>query len=127
MDTITRQPCARTNLVPRVALLDLLEASGQTAVTVVQAPPGYGKTTLLAQWADRDPRQFAWLTIDQRDNDPSVLLRKLDGATDALAAAPVPAVLVLDDLHLLQNRDCQQAVGELIDHLPTGSQLAVAS
>jgi LuxR family transcriptional regulator, maltose regulon positive regulatory protein len=127
MDTITRQPCARTNLVPRVALLDLLEASGQTAVTVVQAPPGYGKTTLLAQWADRDPRQFTWLAIDQRDNDLSVLLRKLDGATETLAAAPVPAVLVLDDLHLLQNRDCQQAVGKLIDHLPTGSQLAVAS
>jgi LuxR family maltose regulon positive regulatory protein len=156
MDTITRQPCARTNLVPRVALLDRLEASSHPAVTVVLAPPGYGKTTLLAQWADRDPRQFGWLTIDHRDNDPSVLLRKLAAAIDridplgmvflerlaseggsvvdvlpqlgsALSAAPLPVVLVLDDLHLLQNRDCLQAVGKLIDHLPTGAQLAIAS
>ena len=157
MDTITRQPCARTNLVPRVALLGLLEASGHSAVIVVQAPPGYGKTTLLAQWADHDPRQFVRLAIDQRDNDPSVLLRKLAAATDriephgpgflerlaseggsvadvvlphlgaVLSAAPVPVVLVLDDLHLLRNPDCLEAVGKLIDHLPAGSQLAVAS
>lgn len=157
MDTITRQPCARTNLVPRVALLELLEASSDTAVPVVLAPPGYGKTTLLAQWADRDPRQFGWLTIDHRDNDPAVLLRKLAAAIDrieplgsgflerlasgggagldvvlprlgsALSAAPLPVVLVLDDLHLLQNRDCLEAVGDLIDDLPRGSQLAIAS
>ena len=51
--------------VPRVALLDLLEASGDTSVIAVLAPPGYGKTTLLAQWADHDPRPFAWLTLDE--------------------------------------------------------------
>jgi ATP/maltotriose-dependent transcriptional regulator MalT len=58
MDTITRQPrrsqprlCPHPGArapVPRAALLDLLEASSSTTVVAVLAPPGYGKTTLLA-------------------------------------------------------------------------------
>ena len=43
-------------------------------VVAVVAPAGYGKSTLLAQWSESDPRHFAWLSIDERDNDPSVLL-----------------------------------------------------
>jgi LuxR family maltose regulon positive regulatory protein len=118
-------------MVSRVALLDLLERSEHASVIAVLAPPGYGKTTLLAQWADRDPRRFGWLTIDQDDNDPAVLLHRLDAVVPGLGSAPAaatePLVLVLDDLHLLENRDCLQLVGELIDDLPTGSQLVIAS
>ena len=44
--------------VPREGLLDLLEASSRTPVAAVLGPAGYGKTTLLAQWAERDPRAF---------------------------------------------------------------------
>jgi LuxR family maltose regulon positive regulatory protein len=142
--------------VPRAVLLDHLEASTRTPVAAVLAPPGYGKTTLLAQWAARDPRPFGWLTLDRRDNDPSVLLRGLAAAVDriepvgwetldaldapgasavdavlprlgsALSLAALPAVLVLDDVHLLHNRVCLDAVTRLIDYLPPGSQLAVA-
>jgi LuxR family transcriptional regulator, maltose regulon positive regulatory protein len=142
--------------VPRAVLLDHLEASTRTPVAAVLAPPGYGKTTLLAQWAARDPRAFGWLTLDRRDNDPSVLLRGLAAAVDriepvgwetldaldapgasavdavlprlgsALSLATLPAVLVLDDVHLLHNRVCLDAVTRLIDYLPPGSQLAVA-
>jgi LuxR family maltose regulon positive regulatory protein len=118
-------------LVSRVALLDLLERSRHASVIAVLAPPGYGKTTLLSQWADRDPRRFGWVAIDQDDNDPAVLFRKLDAVVpelgSALAAAAEPLVLVLDDLHLLQNRDGLQLVGKLIDDLPMGSQLVIAS
>jgi LuxR family maltose regulon positive regulatory protein len=127
MDTITRQPCTRSHLVPRIPLLDLLEASSHTPMVVVLAPPGYGKTTLLAQWADRDPRRFAWLTIGHDDNDPSVLLRRIAAAVDRIELAALPVVLVLDDLHLLENREGLRVVGRLIDDLPTGSQLAIAS
>jgi LuxR family maltose regulon positive regulatory protein len=142
--------------VPREALLDLLEASSRTPVAAILGPAGYGKTTLLAQWAARDPRAFGWLTIDRRDNDPLVLLRDLAAAVDriepagegepeaadaagvpavdaalsrlgsALSGAALPAVLVLDDVHLLQNRACLDAVSQLIDYLPAGSQLAIA-
>jgi LuxR family maltose regulon positive regulatory protein len=157
MDTITRQPCPDIDLewprwsrpwaltleptpsphpgarplVSRVALLDLLERSEHASVVAVLAPPGYGKTTLLGQWAERDPRRFGWLTIDQVDNDPAVLLHKLDAVVPEVGPAPAaaaePLVLVLDDLHLLQNRDCLQLVGKLIDDLPAGSQLVIAS
>jgi LuxR family maltose regulon positive regulatory protein len=142
--------------VPRAALLDRLQASSRTPVAAVLAPPGYGKTTLLAQWAERDPRAFGWLRVDRRDNDPSVLLRSLAAAIDriepvdgealdaldapgapavdavlprlgsALSLAPLPGVLVLDDVHLLHNRACLDVVTRLIDYLPPGSQLAIA-
>src|SRR5512133_3672761 len=81
--------------VPRAALLDRLRALSRTPVAAVLAPPGYGKTTLLAQWAERDPRAFGWLTIDRRDNDPSVLLRSLAAAVDRIK--PVDGA-ALDDL-----------------------------
>ena len=143
--------------VPRVALLDYLEASGMTPVAAIIAPPGYGKTTLLAQWAQRDPRPFGWLAIEQQDNDPAVLLRNMATALhrieaiarpllsalessgrsiletvlpqlgSALSARAKPAVLVLDDVHLLQNWDCLEAVAALIEYLPPGSQFAIAS
>ena len=142
--------------VRRTALLDLLDASSRMPVAAIIAPPGYGKTTLLAQWAERDQRAFAWLTIDRRDNDPSVLLRNLVAACDqvtpadrgaleleddpgaaidavlprlgsALSTAGQPAVLVLDDIHLLQNWAGLDAVARLIEYLPGGSQLAIAS
>ena len=69
---------------PGAALLDLLEASSSTTVVAVLAPPGYGKTTLLAAWAERDPRSFAWLTIDHHDNDPAVLLRSIAATLDQI-------------------------------------------
>jgi LuxR family transcriptional regulator, maltose regulon positive regulatory protein len=142
--------------VPRTELLDRLAASSATPVVAVIAPPGYGKTTLLAQWAERDRRPFAWLSIDQYDNDPNVLLTYVAAALDrvepidpaafdALAApgAPttetihprlgsspsasaVPIVVVLDDVHLLQNRECLDAVAALVERTPPGSQFVIA-
>src|SRR5215216_6076778 len=125
--TLTLEPNLHPQLaadaqVPRTALLDLLEASSRTPVAAILAPPGYGKTTLLAQWAEHDPRAFGWLTINRGDNDLAVLPR----LGSALATAPLPAVLVLDDVHLLENRDCLDAVTRLVDYLPAGSQLAFA-
>ena len=69
------------------------------------APGGYGKTTLLAQWAERDDRSFAWVSLDRRDNDPVVLLRHIAAAINEimpvdprlLAALASPRRLDLDD------------------------------
>ena len=121
------------------------------------APAGYGKTTVLAQWAERKGRRVAWVSADRDDNDPTVLLTYLAVALDrvepidpgvfqALAAPGVsvvatvlprfvsaislmsePVALVLDHVELLENRECLDAVAELALGLPAGSQLVVAS
>ncbi len=124
---------------------------------MISAPAGYGKTTLLTQWAAADERPFAWLTITEGDNDLTVLvaylIRALDGADPlppetlagfaavgadgatvllprlgrALHEQPRPFVLVLDDAHLLSDPDSLNALGVLVSHLPEGSQLALAT
>ena len=122
----------------------------------VVAPAGYGKTTLLAQWAERYGPAVAWVSVDDGDNDPKVLLsyvaQALDGVQpiggqvfDALgsptssapgsvvprlgaafAAMTTPVALVLDDVHLLHNSACRAALSVLADHVPAGSRLALA-
>jgi LuxR family maltose regulon positive regulatory protein len=58
--------------VPRARLTEPAAACGAPIVLVV-APPGFGKTTLLAQWNELDGRPFAWVSLDAKDNDPLVL------------------------------------------------------
>jgi LuxR family transcriptional regulator, maltose regulon positive regulatory protein len=67
-------PWTRTGMVPRTALVDRLAAVTEPVVCLV-APPGYGKTTVAAQWAERKGGRVAWVALDRRDNDPVVLLR----------------------------------------------------
>jgi ATP/maltotriose-dependent transcriptional regulator MalT len=52
--------------VSRTALVNRLRAAGAFPTVIVVAPAGYGKTTVLAQWAAKDARPFAWLSIDER-------------------------------------------------------------
>jgi LuxR family maltose regulon positive regulatory protein len=65
-------PVLQTELVPRARLTEAAAACGAPVVLIV-APPGFGKTTLLAQWDQLDGRPFAWISLDPRDNDPLVL------------------------------------------------------
>src|SRR5262249_42962395 len=59
-------PVLRSGTVSRTGLVNGLRARRDFSVATIVAPAGYGKTTLLAQWAARDPRPFAWISIDQR-------------------------------------------------------------
>src|SRR5919197_644516 len=70
--TKLRAPAVRAELVPRRRLVDLLVRRGPHQLTLVDAPAGWGKTTLLAEWQD-DPgeaRPFAWVSLDRADDDP---------------------------------------------------------
>ena len=146
-------PGERPGLVPRPRIVDRLARAGKNRFVTVIAPPGYGKTTALAQWASTDSRRFAWLSLDSRDNDPVVLLSYVaealneDGSIDAqvfralrapggslwtnglpqlgatLAAREEPIVLVLDDVHVLQDTQSLDALAELARHVPPGSQI----
>jgi len=118
-----RPPTARAIHRPRLTR-PLTETTGLPLVTLV-APAGYGKTTLLCDWADRDERPFAWVTLDAEDNDPACL-----HASVALAAErvePGPFVLVLDDLQALRAPAANAALAMLLEGLPPEVTLALAS
>ncbi|HLJ80617.1 MAG TPA: LuxR family transcriptional regulator, partial [Ktedonobacterales bacterium] len=77
----------RADLVPRQRLLERLDEVTRRKLTLVSAPAGFGKTTLLAEWcASSVPRALpiAWLSLDERDDDPvrfwTYVLAALDGA-----------------------------------------------
>ena len=128
--------------------MDRLAAVTEPVVCLV-APPGYGKTTLAAQWAERKGGRVAWVSVDRRDNDPVVLLSYIAAAFDrfepveqavfdALATPGVsivatvlprfsswmsaltePVSLFLDQVEAL-GPGCLDAVSELSLRLPAG-------
>ena len=150
------RPLLRPGTVRRSPLIERLARGDPRPIVSVVAPAGYGKTTLLSQWAERSGQAFAWVSVDEADNDPKVLLSYVAAALDAVEpigervfdalASPAssvpgsvvprlgsafssmtsPVVLVLDDVHLLHNPECRAALSVLADHVPAGSRLALA-
>ena len=151
-----RRPLIRPGTVRRSVLIERLTRENPRPVVSLVAPAGYGKTTLLSQWAESNGQAFAWVSVDDADNDPKVLLSYVAEALDAVEpvgervfdalAAPAssvpgsvvprpcsafssmisPVVLVLDDVHVLHNRECQAALSVLADHVPDRSRLVLA-
>ena len=127
-------------LVDRERLLRRLLGARDVPVALLVAPAGYGKTTTLSQWAARDGRPFAWVTLDAADNDPTTLLsavalalhavepigwevfealssRRPDAATvalqrlaRALSRREIPVVLALDDVHVLEDAESRRSI-----------------
>ena len=73
-------PPPRPNLVPRPRLIERLNAGVHRKLTLVSAPAGFGKTTLVAEWICASERSVAWLSLDEGDNDPAQLLAYLIAA-----------------------------------------------
>lgn len=75
MDTIwlnskTKVPSITKTAVIRERLHQLLEEGNSTKLTTVQAPAGYGKTTIISQWINQLNEHTSWLSIGANDNDP---------------------------------------------------------
>ncbi|MFI5897735.1 LuxR C-terminal-related transcriptional regulator [Actinoplanes sp. NPDC051513] len=130
------RPAVRQPLVPRRRLAEMLDAGVRGPVTLVCAGPGWGKSTLVASWAEARMASgpIAWLTLGPQHNDPPAfwsdfvmalrlsgavpcgnLLEHLDQAAvpqviDGLNALPSPVVLVLDDFHQV---DDSRVIGDL--------------
>ena len=156
---VARQPAPgfRADFVRRPRLVARLREARSTTLVLLTAPAGYGKTTLLAEWAAEDDRPFVWVSLVDADNDPALFVASVIDALDEMKetvgempATPVepkvgvstilfsrlaravrarrwPFVFVFDDVHVLRNRECLEALTVIIDHLPRGSQVALAS
>jgi len=76
-------PEVRSEQIARAGLVDGLVSSSRRKLTLIEAPAGYGKTTLIAEWRSsaREERDFAWLSLDEGDSDPA---RFWAGVIDAL-------------------------------------------
>lgn len=62
-------PPARKNLLPRAGVFQRLNAGKDSKLILVSAPAGYGKTTLLSEWARGNKAKTAWVTLDENDNE----------------------------------------------------------
>ena len=150
------RPVVRPGSICRASLIERLARGDPGPIVSVVAPAGYGKTTLLSQWAERGGQAFAWVSVDAKDNDSKILLTYVAEALDAVEpvgqavfdalASPAssvpgsvvprlgnafssmtsPVVLVLDDVHLLCDSECRAALSVLADHVPAGSRLVLA-
>jgi LuxR family maltose regulon positive regulatory protein len=126
-------------------------------VVVLIAPSGYGKSVLIEQWAEQDPRPYPTLILGQEHNDPAMLVGSIVSLLDpiesvprevgvalanlepsiekvvlprlrsALQARELPFVLVLDDFERIENRQALAAVEMIMGSLPPGSQLVLAT
>ncbi len=149
-------PRRRRNLVARPRLLGHATRTGHPALTLVSAPAGFGKTTLVADWFANDPTA-AWLSLDARDDDPEqfwtyvlVALATVspDLSTDPAAllqgrrlsletvvttlindleTAAQDIVLVLDDYHVISAPEIHRSVAFLLEHLPPQISLVIAT
>jgi LuxR family transcriptional regulator, maltose regulon positive regulatory protein len=148
-------PMQRPGVVLRATLLDRLDDERSAPTVLIVGPAGYGKSTLLAQWAARHAPRTAWVSCDDGDNDPARLLgcvaealhrvqpipegvfRSLAGLgvgvghvaklISAMAAFPAPGMLVLDHVEAITAAECLRVIAELTLRLPPGWRLALAS
>ena len=160
IETKLHVPQRRRGLVTRSRLRSRLDRGRESTLSLVSAPAGFGKTTLLTDWLAAEAgagRATAWLSLDQRDNDPALfwtylvtalqtaapevgagalaLLQSPQSTLEAVVATlindldaiPNEIVLVLDDYHVIDAPDVHEAMAFLLDHLPRQVHLVVAS
>ena len=148
-------PRLRPGLVARPRLADRLGGAAQARLTLLSAPAGFGKTTVLAEWLAAADRRVAWLSLDERDRRPatfwSYVVTALRGVVpaagaalpllqsrapvetalttvvNALSTAPGEVYLVLDDYHLVDGPELQPGMVFLLDHLPPQAHLVVST
>ena len=138
----TRPPDRRPGAVARPRLVERVARPAR--LTLVSAPAGFGKTTLLTQ-ALAGVRSLAWVSVDDRDAEPvrfwsyvltalraDAALGLLPSVDAALAALlndlrPEPLTLVIDDYHLVESRDIHDAMAFLVEHLPSNVHLVIAT
>ena len=149
LTTKLRPPPVKARRVSRFRLVAALERATALRLTLLSAPAGYGKSTLLSDWAAQTRQAVAWLSLDEADNDPERFLHYLVAAlrrsSETLAAmdrdqqAVITTALndlanheerltlVLDDYHLITNPAAHAIVEFMLEHLPPPLHLLISS
>ncbi len=150
-------PDPGSTLVERAPLIEKLESGFQSKLTLLSAPAGFGKTTLLSQWISQHRSCTAWLSLDKADADPVMFVQYLIAAlcsvvpdigrealgslhseplpvdlifaslVNEIAELPDTLLLVLDDYHLIENETIHTITRFLIEHSPPQFQLIIAT
>jgi LuxR family maltose regulon positive regulatory protein len=150
-------PASRPHLVPRARLIELLNHGLRRKLTLISAPAGFGKTTLVSEWLADLQHPIAWLSLDDGDNDLQRFLTYLLSALQAiapdidqsalsmlqsqpppveavltlllndLAGIPDPFILVLDDYHVIRSNSVDYALTFLIERLPPQAHVIIAT
>lgn len=150
-------PPLRESLVRRPSLTAQLNEGAKRALTLVSAPAGFGKSTALAQWTAHSPIPVAWLSLDEKDNEParffsylaralvtadvgsgkihSLLQQPEDLPARTLAAAfldqveqvDTPFVLVIDDYQLMTAGSIHEALAFVLDYRPPQLHLTIST
>ncbi|VTP68253.1 ATP-dependent transcriptional activator malT [Serratia rubidaea] len=151
------RPVRLQNTVVRDRLLTKLAGAANYRLTLVNSPAGYGKTTLIAQWA-ADKAELGWYSLDESDNQPerfaSYLIAALQQATGGqcvksealsqkhqyaslsalfgqlfieLADWHQPLYMVIDDYHLITNDVIHEAMRFFLRHQPENLTLILLS
>ena len=123
MRTKLYRPRSASDVINRTRLLERLNASLVGEITLVCAPAGFGKSTLLAQWVQKIDCPYAWLSLDEHDNELPVFVQSLAaslqtafpesfGAIAALLKAP--RILSPDQIAPLLINDLADVPGDVI-------------
>jgi LuxR family maltose regulon positive regulatory protein len=150
------QPVARDGargLLDRKDLLQLLDRAVTKRLTVISAPPGSGKTSLLRAWADHSAKRVAFVSVERgQRNDQRFWCAVLDAirgpAPSTAAETPTaipdvdqvidtvlaeiaehtePVVLIIDDLHELRSTDAITQLDHVLANLPSNARLVLSS
>jgi LuxR family transcriptional regulator, maltose regulon positive regulatory protein len=100
-------------------LVTQLDAGSARKLTLIEAPAGYGKTTLLNQWrrAEESNRSFAWVSLDKQDNDPIRLWKHIVEALHQVVREKQFGADVLVGLGMVVTNFVETALPALINDL----------
>ena len=119
LNTKLHMPRLSGNFIPRPQLVERLNRNLDRKLTLVSAPVGYGKTTLIAAWLGSCERPAAWLSLDKNDNDLALFLSYFTAAIGTVF--PHSCSDTLELLHSPQTPTLDYLAGTLtneIDALP---------
>jgi LuxR family maltose regulon positive regulatory protein len=150
-------PRPRRSLVARARLSAMLDAGSETALTLVAAPAGFGKTTALTSWLAAGDRSVAWVSLDESDAQATLFWQYVIGALDSaapgtglgamaqlaagqpaspsllttvlndIAVVPQEIELVLDDYHLADSTEVAQGMTFLLEHRPPNLHVVIST